>query len=77
MTTTIATVVVALVSCVGTVIGSYLAHNKTTALVVYRIDELEKKVDKHNNVVERMAIMENNMSTAWKRIDELKEAVNH
>lgn len=76
MTTTIATIVVAIVSCVGTIVGSYLAHNKTTALVVYRIDELEKKVDKHNNVVERMAVMEKDMSAAWKRIDEIRAKVD-
>jgi len=29
-------------------------HSKTTALLDFRLQELEKKVDKHNNLVERM-----------------------
>lgn len=42
-------------------------------LTVYRIDELEKKVEKHNSVIERVALMERDNSTQWKRIDELKQ----
>ena len=49
-----ATIVVAILSLIGTLGGAYLARRKTTALVVYRLSELEKKVDKHNHVVERM-----------------------
>lgn len=47
-------------------------HDKTTALIEYRIDELTRKVEKHNNLVERMAILEQNVSTAWHRLDEIK-----
>ena len=39
----------------------------------YRIDELTKKVEKHNNVVERMALQERETKAIWKRIDEIKE----
>ena len=38
----------------GTVISNLLTHSKT----IYRIDQLEKKVEKHNNLVERMYIAE-------------------
>lgn len=52
-------VIVALVSGVltlaGVIISNMLTHSKT----IYRIDLLEKKVDKHNNLVERMYIVEN------------------
>lgn len=33
-------------------------NSKTIALIEYRLGELEKKVDKHNNSVERLAILE-------------------
>lgn len=33
-------------------------HDKTTALIEYRLKELEEKVDKHNNLVERMTAVE-------------------
>lgn len=53
-------------------IVSIVASNK---LVVYRIDKLEEKVDKHNSVVERMAVAESNLDTVWIRYDDLKEDI--
>lgn len=38
----------------GTVISNLFTHSKT----IYRIDQLEKKVEKHNNLVERMYVAE-------------------
>lgn len=70
------TIVVGVLSLIGTLIGSLggiLAANKLTN---YRIAELEKKVEKHNNVIERVTILEQSVNTAWKRIDEIKAAVN-
>lgn len=42
------------ITLIGTVISNMLNHSKT----IYRIDQLEKKVEKHNNLVERMYIAE-------------------
>jgi len=42
------------ITLIGTVISNMLNHSKT----IYRIDQLEKKVEKHNNLVERMYITE-------------------
>ena len=33
-------------------------HSKTTALLEYRLEQLEKKMDKHNNFIERLTILE-------------------
>lgn len=33
-------------------------HNKTTALLEYRLKQLEDKMDKHNNFMERLGIVE-------------------
>ena len=57
-----ATIVVAILSLIGTLGGAYLAGRKTTALVVYRLSELEKKVDKNNHVVERMYEVEKKLA---------------
>ena len=38
--------------------GVYLANRKSSALIAYRLEELEKKVDKHNKVVERTFLLE-------------------
>ena len=48
------TIIAAMIALIGSAIGTFggiLAANKLT---VYRIEQLEKKVDKHNNLVERM-----------------------
>jgi len=75
------TVIVALISglCVGvpSVIATMMSNNKSNALMNYRIDELSKKVEKHNNVVERMALQEKETQTIWKRIDEIKERLDN
>ena len=34
-----------------------------------------QKVDKHNSVVERMAVAERDLKSAWKQIDEIKEDI--
>ena len=51
-------IVIAILSLVGTLVGAYLSSQKTTALVVYRLEQLEKKVEKHNNIVERVYNLE-------------------
>ena len=72
MATTILTILIPLV---GTLIGSIAGIMTATRLTTYRIDQLEKKVDKHNDVIERVAILEKDDSVQWKRIDELKQDV--
>lgn len=66
-------IITALLALVGTVIGSIAGIMTANKLTVYRIEELEKKVEKHNSVIERVALMERDNSTQWKRIDELKQ----
>ena len=46
------------------------ANNSKT---LYRIDQLEKKVEKHNNLVERMVVMEQSDKAQWSWIDKFKE----
>lgn len=48
------TIIVALVSLVGTCIGSWGGAR----LMTYRIEQLEKKVNKHNNLIERVYKLE-------------------
>ena len=64
----------------GTFLSVYFANRKSTALIMYRIDELEKKVQKHNNLIERMYKIEENcrvldekMKVANNRIQDLEK----
>ena len=54
---------------VSNVIVAWAQNSKT----IYRIDQLEKKVEKHNNLVERMVSVEQSEQAQWKWIDEFKE----
>ena len=60
-------VFVALCSLIGTALGTFGG----TKLMSYRIEQLERKVEKHNSVVERMAVMENKMTVADHSISDL------
>ena len=62
------TIIVAILALVGTLAGSWMTSQKTQ----WRLDQLEKKQDKHNEIVERFAILEHDEITQWKRIDELR-----
>lgn len=64
-------VTVALLSLAGTLMGSLLGVLASSKLTVYRICQLEEKVSKHNNLVERMSLVEMSTKTAHKRLDEL------
>ena len=56
------TVIIAIISglCVAipSVIATVVNNKKSSAVTLYRIDQLEKKQDKHNSLIERMYKME-------------------
>ena len=62
---------VAIIAFLGTCVGSVGGILTANRLTNYRIAELEKKVAKHNNLVERMVIVEQSTKSAHKRIDEI------
>ncbi|ARE59800.1 hypothetical protein ADH75_11835 [Flavonifractor plautii] len=65
-------IVVALLSLVGTLGGSFLGVLASNKLINYRIQQLEKKVEKHNNLVERMVLVETEVKSAQHRLDSLE-----
>ena len=67
-----ATIVVGVLAFIGTLVGAYCSNNKTVALVTYRLQALKKKVEKHNKVVERMLIAENEIKTMKKEIEKVE-----
>ena len=58
-------------SLVGTLVGSLAGIMTANRLTNYRIEQLEEKVKKHNNLVERMIIVEQSTKSAHHRIDGL------
>lgn len=64
-------ILVAIFSLCGTLIGSLAGIMTANKLTVYRIEQLEEKVKKHNNLVERMIAVEQSTKSAHHRLDEL------
>ena len=73
------TIIVALISglCVAvpSVIATFINNANNRNLTIYRIDELEKKVTKHNNLVERMYDVEKKIEVHEEEYHGLKEKV--
>lgn len=62
-------IIVSLASLIGTILTVW-SGNKLTQ---FRIQKLEEKVEKHNSVVERTMILEEQMKVANHRISDLEE----
>lgn len=64
-------VLVAIISFIANRQGAKEASETNAKLLDYRLSQLESKVNKHNNIVERIALAEQDRKTIWKRIDEI------
>lgn len=64
------TIIVACISLLGTLAGAYLGNRRSSALIAYRLEQLEEKVNKHNNLVERMYNVEREIAV-------IKEEISH
>ena len=75
----ITSMVVGVLAMIGTLGGAYFSNRKSTALIAYRLNELEKKVDRHNTVIERTyglekraEVFSQQLRDALRRLDELE-----
>lgn len=76
----VADIIIGVLALIGTLGGAYIANRKSTALVIYRLEQLEKKVDLHNKVIERTyaleeksGLLEERIKVANHRIDDLEK----
>ena len=72
-----ATIVVGLLSFAASVIGTFGGILVSSRLTVYRLEQLEKKVQRHNNLIERTYILEERMKVVNHRIEDLEGEVRH
>ena len=68
-----ATIISSLISAAVTLIVCLITQNKTKALIAYRLEELEKKQDKHNSVIERTYQLEQDVAVIKEQIHELSQ----
>jgi len=73
-------IMVSLISIFGSSLGTFMGILVNSKLVNYRIEQLEKKVDKHNKVIDRVykleqrdAVVEEKIEVANHRISDLEE----
>ena len=67
------TIINALISLGGSLIGTFAGIVATSKLTEYRIKELERKVEKHNSIVERTYRLEDK----FELVDEKIKVANH
>ena len=72
--------VLSIISGLGSAIGTFAGIMVNSRLVNYRIEQLEKKVDKHNQVIDRVykleqrdAVVEEEIKVANHRLSDLEE----
>lgn len=63
-------IIVAILGMIGALGGSWIANRKSMALIEYRLKELEEKVNKHNNLIERTYQLEKEVAILQEEIKE-------
>ena len=66
-------IIVAIITGAFSFLGVYISNRKSAAVVEYRLEQLEKKVQAHNNLVERMYEAEDRLNLT----DEKLKVANH
>ena len=67
-------IVVAIIGCVGSLLGSLLGVVASNKLTQYRIAQLEEKVSKHNSIVERTYRLEGDVKELQHDVHDLKDS---
>ena len=68
-------VAIALISSGSSLIVAGASIYANNRVLGFKVDELAKKVEKHNNLIERTAVLERDLKTNWTRVDELRAEV--
>lgn len=70
-----ATITIALITSASSLIVAVISVVMNNRILGYKVDELKKQVEKHNQVVEKVALLQQETSTQGKSIDELRKDV--
>jgi ABC-type lipoprotein release transport system permease subunit len=70
-------IIVAIISLFGTLGGSLGGILVSSKITTYRIEQLEKKVDKHNHFAERIPLIDEQIKMTNHRIDDLEKESHH
>lgn len=65
-------IIISLISLFGSLIGTLGGIMVSSKLTAYRLEQLEKKVDKHNHFAERLPVVEEQIKVINHRIEDLE-----
>lgn len=65
-------IIIAIITGAITLVGVLISNNAHSAVVDEKIDELTREVRKHNDFAERNPVIENDIKTLYKKVDEIK-----
>lgn len=71
------TIIVALISLLGTLVGSLGGILVSSKLTAYRLEQLEKQVAEHNGYAKRMPVVEEQIKVINHRLQDLETEVKH
>lgn len=67
------TIIVAIITLAGTISSGVLSAVISNNLIKYRVEQSEKKVDKHNNLIDRMYKVEPNIKLIQEEVEQLEK----
>ncbi len=65
-------IITAVIALLGTAIGTFGGIYASARLTSYRIEQLEKKVDKHNSFAEKIPVIDEKIKIIDHRLDNLE-----
>lgn len=68
-------ITIALIGIIPSVLVAIVSIVSNNAVVKVKLEEIDKRVDKQNQVIERIYTLERDLATYWSKYDELKERV--
>ena len=75
MTSLLPTILSAVITAVVSAVSVYVSLNSRIAVIETKIDTLSKRVEKHNNMVERTYILERDVKTIFNQLSEIKSDI--
>lgn len=72
-----AEIIVAVITVIGVIVSNYFSNNSTRKLILYRIDQLEHKVNKHNNLIDRVYNLEDRENIIETKVERLEKNERH
>ena len=70
-------IIVAVITVIGVIISNYFSNNSTRKLILYCIDQLEHKVNKHNNLIDRVYKLEDRENIIETKVERLEKNERH